>query len=116
LHYISALEVDELKEKNKRANSQMLRRDGENLNYFKVKNCIYQLVITLINMLEDWSIRKIVGVFGFCLVVVFSVNLYLILIHAPEIYHYISMFVALFFALLIFHSINIKLKRIKKRK
>ncbi len=66
-------------------------------------------------MFQNWSIKKIFVVFGIILLIVASVQVYLFFTTQSVMIHFILSFVALFIALILFHSINIKLKQKKKR-
>jgi len=66
-------------------------------------------------MFENWSAKKIFAVFGLALLVVASLQVYLFFATQSATIHFTLSFVALFIALILFHSVNIKLKQ-KKRK
>jgi hypothetical protein len=64
-------------------------------------------------MFQNWSIKKIFTIFGLLLLIVASLQIYMFLTTQSVITHFILSFVALFIALILFHSINIKLKKKK---
>ncbi len=66
-------------------------------------------------MFEDWSVKKIYAIFGLILLIIASLQVYMFLTVPNELVHFGLLFAALFVALLLFHSVNIKLKG-KKRK
>ena len=67
-------------------------------------------------MFENWSIKQILMVLGGALLIVLIVQLFLFFNNYSHNVHFGLSFVALFLALLLFHSINIRLKRMRKRK
>lgn len=66
-------------------------------------------------MFQGWSIKKTFIIFGVMLLIVASIQIYMFLITQSILVHFVLSFLALFIALLLFHSVNIKLKQ-KKRK
>ncbi len=66
-------------------------------------------------MFESWSVKKIFATFGIMLLIVASVQVYLFFRTQSMIIHFLLSFVALFIALLLFHSVNIKLKNRRKK-
>lgn len=67
-------------------------------------------------MFKNWSVKKIFGVFGIILLIVASIQVYMFFTTQSVITHFILSFIALFIALILFHSINIKLKMKKRKK
>lgn len=65
-------------------------------------------------MFDRWSIKKLLSVFLPFLLIIAIVQV-IVLIYSQNMYiHFGISFLALFTALTLFHSINIKLKRAKK--
>lgn len=64
-------------------------------------------------MFQNWSVKKIFAIFGLLLLIVASLQIYMFLTTQSVITHFTLSFVALFIALILFHSINIKLKKKK---
>jgi len=67
-------------------------------------------------MFESWSLKQIIIVLGGILLCVAVTQIYLFITSRSIYVHFGLSFVALFVALLLFHSVNIRLKRMKKRK
>jgi len=67
-------------------------------------------------MLNNWSIKQIYTRLGFLLLIVASIQIFMFLTSQNMIVHFVISFVALFIALLMVHSINIKLKRQRRKK
>jgi hypothetical protein len=65
-------------------------------------------------MFDSWSIKKILSVFLPLLLIIAIIQVFLLLYSQNMYIHFGISFLALFIALILFHSINIKLKRIKK--
>ena len=65
-------------------------------------------------MFKNLSIKSIVIVFLSLLLCVALLQVYMFLTNRSMIIHFGLSFIALFIALLLFHSINIKLKRQRK--
>lgn len=61
-------------------------------------------------MFKTWSIKKLITFFGGLLVILFLFQIYLLFSYYPVEFHFALLVVALFVALILFHSINIKLK------
>ena len=66
-------------------------------------------------MFETWSIKKIFATFGLMLLVVATVQVYMFFMTQSIVIHFSLSFVALFIALLLFHSVNIKIKNRRKK-
>jgi ABC-type nickel/cobalt efflux system permease component RcnA len=67
-------------------------------------------------MFESWSIRKIIVLF-LSLILCVGVIQVLMFIYSRSIYiHFVLSFIALFLALMLFHTVNIRLKRARKNK
>jgi len=67
-------------------------------------------------MFESWSLKKIIIILGGALLIVAIVQLILFFNNYSYYVHFGLSFVALFIALLLFHSVNSRLKQMKKRK
>jgi len=67
-------------------------------------------------MFEKLSLKQIIMIFGGLLLIVLITQIYLFLTVNSTTIHFVFSFLALFIALLLFHSVNIKLKRIKRKK
>lgn len=65
-------------------------------------------------MFKSWGIKKIITVFGGLLIILFLIQIFLFLYYYSEILHFGLLVIALFVALILFHSINIKLKSKRK--
>lgn len=65
-------------------------------------------------MFNNWSIKKLITVFGGILIILFLLQIALFLNYYPEIFHFGLLVIALFVALILFHSINLKLKSNRK--
>jgi hypothetical protein len=66
-------------------------------------------------MFESWSLKTIVVVFLGLILGVGILQVFLF-IYSQSIYaHFLLSFVALFLALILFHTLNIRLKRIRKK-
>lgn len=86
----------------------------ENIYYsIKTENVNIIFYIKTMHMFQNWSINKLIKVFGGMLVVLFIINIYMIYNFYSEVAQYGILVIALFIALILFHSINIKLKRRK---
>lgn len=67
-------------------------------------------------MFESWRIRKIIVLF-LGLILCVGVIQVLMFIYSRSIYiHFVLSFIALFLALMLFHTVNIRLKRARKNK
>jgi len=66
-------------------------------------------------MFQSWSIKKTFTIFGLMLLIVASVQIYMFIRTQSVIVHFGLSFVALFIALILFHSVNIKLKQRRKK-
>lgn len=66
-------------------------------------------------MFKSWSVKKLYGVFGLILLIIASVQVYMLFTVQNELIHFGLLFAALFIALLLFHSVNIKIKEKKKK-
>jgi len=65
-------------------------------------------------MFDSWSIKKLLQIFLPLLLLIAIIQVF-VLIYSQNMYiHFGISFLALFVALTLFHSINIKLKRAKK--
>lgn len=67
-------------------------------------------------MFQSWSLKKTIIVLGGVLLSLVIIQIYLFIVSRSTYVHFVLSFVELFVALLLFHSVNIKLKRIKKGK
>lgn len=67
-------------------------------------------------MFQNWSLKKIYIILGGALLIAAAIQVYLYLVSNSILIHFGMSFVALFIALLLFHSINIKIKKNKKQK
>jgi len=67
-------------------------------------------------MFQSWSLKKTITILGGILLCIAIIQIYIILTSISVYIHFGLSFVALFIALLLFHSVNIKLRRMKKRK
>jgi len=67
-------------------------------------------------MFDDWSIKKIFMTFGLMLLMILSVQIYLFLTLQSVIIHFGISFIALFIALILFHSVNTRLKNQRKKR
>ncbi len=65
-------------------------------------------------MFQNWSIKKIYIILGGALLIAAIVQVLLFIISSSILIHFGMSFIALFIALLLFHSINIRLKQMKK--
>jgi hypothetical protein len=65
-------------------------------------------------MFSSWSLKSIIIVFMTSLLFIALLQVYMFLTNRSAIIHFGLSFLALFIALLLFHSVNIKLKRQKK--
>jgi len=66
-------------------------------------------------MFETWSVKKIFAVFGMTLLVIASIQVYMFITTNSAMTHFILSFIALFIALILFHSVNIKIKQRKNK-
>lgn len=67
-------------------------------------------------MFQSWSLKQTIMYLGGLLLCLVIIQIYLFIVSRSVYIHFVLSFVELFIALLMFHSVNIKLKRIKKRK
>jgi len=67
-------------------------------------------------MFQNWTIKQIIARFGFILLILLSVQLYLLFSNFSIMVHFAISFLALFVALIMFHSINIKIKQSRRKK
>jgi hypothetical protein len=67
-------------------------------------------------MFRSWSIKQTVIILGVPLLCLVIIQIYLFIVNQSTYVHFLFSFVELFIALLLFHSVNIKLKRMRKRK
>ena len=67
-------------------------------------------------MFQSWSLKQTIIILGGLLLCVAIIQIYLFIVSRSIYVHFGLSFVALFIALLLFHSVNIKLRRMKKRK
>lgn len=65
-------------------------------------------------MFQNWSLKKIYMILGGTLLIAAVIQVYLFVVSSSIIIHFGMSFVALFIALLLFHSVNIKMKQSKK--
>ena len=66
-------------------------------------------------MFEAWSVKKIFSVFGIMLLIIASIQVYMFITTNSVMTHFILSFIALFIALILFHSVNIKIKQRRNR-
>ena len=66
-------------------------------------------------MFESWSIKKIFALFLPILLIIALIQVFAFLYSQNMYIHFAISFLALFTALLLFHSVNIKLKYGKKK-
>jgi hypothetical protein len=66
-------------------------------------------------MFQSWTIKKMIMVLGGLLVVILIVQMYLFFKGYSYMVHFGLSFVALFIALLLFHSVNIRLKQMRRK-
>ena len=64
-------------------------------------------------MLENWSTKKIVEVLGGALLIAAMIQIFLFLYTRSYYVHFGMSFIALFIALVLFYSVNIRLKKMK---
>jgi hypothetical protein len=67
-------------------------------------------------MFQSWSLKQTIIILGGLLLCLLLIQIYLFIVSRSTYVHFVLSFVELFIALLLFHSVNIKLKGIKKRK
>ena len=67
-------------------------------------------------MFENWTIKKIVVVLGVSLLIVATAQIFLFSYTSSYILHFGMSFIALFIALVLFYSVNIRLKKTKREK
>jgi len=67
-------------------------------------------------MFQNWSIKQIITNLGGLLLIVATIQIYMFFTNPSTYVHFGLSFVALFIALVMVHSINIKLKRMRKKK
>jgi hypothetical protein len=67
-------------------------------------------------MFQNWSLKKIYMIFGGVLLIAAIIQVYLFVVSTSIIIHFGMSFVALFIALILFHSVNIKMRQNKKQK
>ena len=67
-------------------------------------------------MFQNWSIKQIIINLGGLLLIVATLQIYMFFNNQSTYVHFGLSFVALFIALIMVHSINIKLKRMRKKK
>jgi hypothetical protein len=66
-------------------------------------------------MFKNWSIKSIVAVFLSLLLCVAVLQVFMFLTSRSILIHFTLSFIALFIALLLFHTVNIRLKKQKKQ-
>lgn len=67
-------------------------------------------------MFASWGIKKLIFVF-LCLILCIGIIQIIMFIYSRSIYiHFALSFLALFFALILFHSVNIRLKKARMKK
>jgi hypothetical protein len=67
-------------------------------------------------MFKSWSLKQTIIILGGLLLVLVILQIYLFIVSRSVYIHFVLSFVELFIALLLFHSVNIKLKRMKRKK
>ncbi len=67
-------------------------------------------------MFENWTMKKIVVVLGVSLLIVATAQIFLFIYTSSYILHFGMSFIALFIALVLFYSVNIRLKKTKREK
>jgi len=67
-------------------------------------------------MFENWSIKKIFSVLGSILLIILIIQIYMYIKTQLMYVHFILSFCALFIALLLFHSINVRIKKQRKNR
>ena len=67
-------------------------------------------------MFENWSEKKIVLVLGVSLLIAATAQIFLFIYTSSYILHFGMSFIALFIALVLFYSVNIRLKKTKRKK
>ena len=67
-------------------------------------------------MFESWSIKQTIINLGGLLLIIAIIQIYMFIISRSTYIHFGLSFIALFIALIMFHTLNIKLKRNRKRK
>ena len=66
-------------------------------------------------MFENWSIRQITIIFLVSLLCIAVIQVILFIYNRSIYVHFGLSFLALFIALMLFHTVNIRLKRTKRR-
>ena len=67
-------------------------------------------------MFQSWSLKQTIIILGGLLLSLVIIQIYLFIVRRSNYVHFVLSFIELFIALLLFHSVNIKLKKNKKRK
>ena len=67
-------------------------------------------------MFQNWSVKQTIINLGGLLLIVAIIQIYMFITTRSTYIHFGLSFVALFIALIIFHTLNIKTKRNKRRK
>ncbi|KYK20298.1 hypothetical protein AYK21_06330 [Thermoplasmatales archaeon SG8-52-2] len=90
--------------------------EKQEIIFLKIKKKVYTIEIYWFDlMFRNWSIKTIIIVFLTLLLCVAVFQVYMFLTNRSMIIHFGLSFLALFIALLFFHSVNIRFRRQKKR-
>ena len=67
-------------------------------------------------MFQNWSVKQTIINLGGLLLIVAIIQIYMFITYQSTYIHFGLSFVALFIALIMFHTLNIKTKRNRRRK